>query len=233
MPKHGRDQFRAMPPEFPGREVIALPKGDTEEEFSCVTVYAAVPARSGLGGLVRINLFASLLNVRSFVASAIVPVNFTGPVISASGILADAYSVYLQATAPELEGYIALRADTCCAEPKVLVPVALQNPEIPEDQPVASLLVAEPMAPWQVTTGRYVVFTEVTTPGGVVTLGEGERVLSLALRSAALVNPFGTGPRVFAVQANEAGRLEPLGTMVGPGTLTFANFLHFGVETVR
>lgn len=239
MPKHGRDQFRALPAEFPGREVLSLPKGrDDDQEYSCVSVYAAVPFKGPAGALVRVNLFASLLNIRALVASAIVPQNFTGPVIHVAGFLADAYAVYLQATSPDAEGFIAMRADTCCATPGVFVPIPLQNP-VPIAIPEFATLIAEPPAPNQIVTGLYELFTEDSTPGGILVIPAGMRILSIAIRASGAADGTvtiaggTTGSAEFIVEQGETGQLEPLGTLVGPLVLTFTNFEHFAVETVR
>lgn len=239
MPKQGRDQFRGLPAEFPGREVICLPKGrELDEEYSCVSVYCAVPARGTTPGFVRVNLFASLLNVRSLIASAIVPVNFNGLAISAAGFLADSYAVYLQATGSDLEGMVALRADTCCATPGVFVPAPLQNPVNPGGADFADLIAENP-APFQTETGLYELHTEDSDPGLTVTIAEGQRVLGIAARAEALavgsieIDTPTLAAVVIEIEPGESSSIRPNGAMTGPATITFSNVLHFIVETVR
>lgn len=242
MPKSARDQFRALPLEFPGIETVSLPsRAEPDQEYSCASVYVATPRRGGVAaGLFRVNLFASLFGIRRLVASAFVPLNFTGHVISAAGILADSFDVYVQASDPTIEIFVALRADTCCATPGVLVPVELQNPGAGNaPAPEFATLIQENPAPLQVETGLYELRSEDTDPGLTVTIAEGQRVLSVAARASGVaVGTVEIDTQTFAavdleIEPGESLAIDPKGALVGPATITFSNVIHFIVETVR
>jgi hypothetical protein len=160
----------------PGQEYLSV-KCPAGELAGLVSVYLSVPQRGNVtASFVRANLFGDIGGTRQHLASAICPAGTSGEIISASGHVADAYHVTLQATNTSQSGIkLALGSMGCCAEPKVRVRPDLLSLAFAPSEVGLGDLQWYPLVPWGGEFGAPRAFT--VAGSGTLTMPAGARLV--------------------------------------------------------
>lgn len=215
------------------QEVLAV-----DGPANCATVYVAVDPQ--VPGVYRVDLVAELFGVRNLIASAFVEGGFMGPCINVTGFNVDGWHVEMRAAveaANKMNVRAGIQAGRGCSGFAVIVPPSLLCP--PGGTPAE--LLTPPPAPWTREAGLWNVHTNVTE-GVDATLVAGERVHGITVFAAGVpgdpdatisISLCGGQQQIIEVPAGTSFSLDPNGNLEGPGTITFANFLAWTVQTVR
>lgn len=232
MGKFQRSQIRGF-----GRQETEIIACDANDVASCVSVYLSTsPHGRGLVELLRINVYADLMGIRSLLGSAFVTPPFRGLVLTAAGFAADAFHVTAQAlSADTVIDAVSIGIEPCCSTPGVLIPRELQNPP-PEG---GILFVGQPLPePLTPGNGLYEVITEVGGFGPE--LPRGQRVLRIVAQAddAPAVGTIdldlnGRTQNTITIAGGTSLEVLPNGNLVGPAEIGFTNVVRFVIETVR
>lgn len=240
---------RNLPFNFPGKEVLQVPRidGDQRREVNSgnVMVYASLPTSPSAGGaVVRLNLFAELFGVREHVASAFVLAGAPpASVINVSGHVVDGWHLLAHSTSPQAALRCTMASMPCCGPPRVRVNKDNINPPPAALDDAATLLQfdAPPMVPWGRENGRYNQQSVVNVGGGgtTITFDRGARITHMLLIADAAVDAtytirdeHATVIETGVVPMGERAEWFPNGDLRALD-VTVANVVYFLVETVN